>query len=384
MEVKYIYLCKDFFVSLPKTSTFVSEFKNRKMKRLITFIIITVAIALVATSQPRLTSNKETIVMGQTQWKQPVTAQYIITNTGNEPLVLTNITTSCACAVADWTQMPIAPGQKGTINVAFDAEMLGHFHKSVGVYSNASPALVYLYFTGEVVRQVTDFSHMDLHAIGDILIDSTELDFPDVHRGQTASITLSIVNRSDRPYEPVLMHLPQYLETTVEPGVLLKGERGKMTVTLHTDRLPDLGLTQASVYLARFAGDKVSDENEIPLSVVLLPNHNRLNAQGDAAPAIGLTEQSIDLRSKLARRDKTSHTVIIANRGTAPLEIIRLQVFNTAVGADLKKNLLQPGESTRLKITVDKRLLNKKRHPRILMITNDPAQPKVSIDLVIE
>ncbi len=50
--------------------------------------------------------------------EKPVTVEYTITNTGNEPLVLTNVTTSCACAVADWTKEPIAPGAKGTVKAS--------------------------------------------------------------------------------------------------------------------------------------------------------------------------------------------------------------------------------------------------------------------------
>ncbi|MBU5895447.1 DUF1573 domain-containing protein, partial [Vibrio cholerae O1] len=68
--------------------------------------------------------------------------EYTITNTGNEPLVLTNVTTSCACAVADWTKEPIAPGAKGTVKASFDAKALGRFDKSIGIYSNATPNLV--------------------------------------------------------------------------------------------------------------------------------------------------------------------------------------------------------------------------------------------------
>lgn len=80
------------------------------------------------------------------------------------------------------------------------------------------------------------------------------------------------MNLSDRPYEPVLMHLPPYLQTEVKPNVLQKGEKGVITVTLDSERLTDFGLTQASVYLARFSGDKVGDENEIPVSAILLPD----------------------------------------------------------------------------------------------------------------
>jgi len=48
----------------------------------------------------------------------------------------------------------------------------------------------------------------------------------------------------------------------------------------------------------------------------------------------------------------------------------------------LKKSVLKPGESTRLRVTVVKRNIGKKRrHLRLLMITNDPMQPKVEINI---
>ncbi len=72
----------------------------------------------------------------------PVTVEYTITNTGNQPLVLTNVTTSCACAVADWTKEADCSGAKGIVKASFDAKALGHFEKSIGIYSNASPSLV--------------------------------------------------------------------------------------------------------------------------------------------------------------------------------------------------------------------------------------------------
>lgn len=82
------------------------------MKRSLLSILSLLTVALAAVAQPRISSNKETHNFGQIEWKRPVTVEYTITNTGNQPLVLTNVTTSCACAVADWTKEPIAPGGK--------------------------------------------------------------------------------------------------------------------------------------------------------------------------------------------------------------------------------------------------------------------------------
>ena len=80
------------------------------MKRSLLSILSLLTVALAAVAQPRISSNKETHNFGQIEWKRPVTVEYTITNTGNQPLVLTNVTTSCACAVADWTmQCAYAP-----------------------------------------------------------------------------------------------------------------------------------------------------------------------------------------------------------------------------------------------------------------------------------
>ena len=353
------------------------------MKRSISFIITLFIITLSVIAQPRLSSNKETHNFGQIEWKHPVNVEYTITNTGDKPLVLTNVTTSCACSVASWTKTPIAPGEKGTVSATFDAKALGHFEKTVGIYSNAQPSLVYLKFVGEVVQEVTDFTKTHPYAIGSIRLDRNEFAFPDAHRGEEPTLTFSVVNLSDRPYEPVLMHLPPYLKMEKKPNVVLKGKRGTVKLTLDTKQLTDLGLTQASVYLARFAGDKVSEENEIPVSAILLPDFSGMTEQDSLnAPVIRLSETDIDLSARLAKKIKASHDIVITNVGKAPLQISKLQVFNSSVGVSLKKTVLQPGETTKLRVTIHKKNTGKKKHHlRILMITNDPAQPKVEINV---
>lgn len=353
------------------------------MKRISTTLYALVAVALTAVAQPRFTSNTEIHDFGQIEWKHPVTVQYTITNTGDQPLVLTEVEPDCACSVAQWTKTPIAPGAKGTVNVTLDAEALGHFHKSVAIYSNAQPHLVYLKFNGEVVQEIKDFTKTHPYLIGQIRVDKNSIDFPDVQHGERPVIHIGVVNLSDRPYEPVLMHLPPYLEAEVKPGVLQKGEKGVISLTLNTEKLTDLGLTQASVYLARFAGDKVGDENEIPVSAILLPDFSGMtDAEKANAPVVGLSAKDLDMSAVLAKKSKARQDIIVTNTGRSPLQINKLQVFHPAVGVSLKKSTLQPGESTRLRVTVEKKNIGKKRrHLRLLMITNDPMQPKVEINI---
>jgi len=354
------------------------------MKRILTVLYAFVATVSVAVAQPRFSSNTETHSFGQIEWKHPVTAQYTVTNTGDRPLVLTDVEPDCACTVAQWTKTPIAPGAKGNISVTFDAKALGHFQKSVAIYCNAQPHLVYLKFDGEVVQEIKDFTKTHPYLIGQIRIDKNSLDFPDMQEGEHPVMHIGVVNLSDRPYEPVLMHLPTYLQASAEPAVLQKGEKGIITLTLNSEKLTDFGLTQASVYLSRFSGDKVGEENEIPVSAILLPDFSELSeAEKANAPAISLSAKDIDLSPVLAKKSKARQDIIVTNTGRSPLLISKLQVFHPAVGVSLKKGVLQPGESTRLRVTVEKKNIGKKRrHLRLLMITNDPVQPKVEINIL--
>ena len=353
------------------------------MRRSFITLYAIAATALTAVAQPRFTSNTETYDFGQIEWKHPVTVQYSITNTGDRPLVLTEVEPDCACSVAQWTKTSIAPGAKGTVNVTFDAEALGHFNKSVAIYCNAQPHLVYLKFNGEVVQEIKDFTKTHPYLIGQIRIDKNSLDFPDIQHGEQPVIHIGVVNLSDRPYEPVLMHLPPYLKMEAEPKVLLKGKKGTVKLTLDASQLNDYGLTQTSVYLSRFAGDKVSEDNEIPVSAILLPDFSRMTAKDSLdAPAIRISETNIDLSVPLIKKKKASYNILIANAGKTPLVISKLQVFNSSVGVSLKKTVLPPDGMTKLKVTIRKRDVgNKKHHLRILMITNDPLNPKVEINI---
>jgi hypothetical protein len=60
-------------------------------------------------------------------------------NEGKEPLVISNILTSCGCTVIDWSRKPIGPGKKGEIKARFNTtNRIGLQNKSFIVLSNSS------------------------------------------------------------------------------------------------------------------------------------------------------------------------------------------------------------------------------------------------------
>jgi len=59
------------------------------------------------------------------------------TNAGKAPLVIADITSSCGCAVADWTKEPVLPGKKGIVSVQYMTNgRVGPFSKDLFIRSN--------------------------------------------------------------------------------------------------------------------------------------------------------------------------------------------------------------------------------------------------------
>ena len=65
------------------------------------------------------------------------TCTFDFTNTGNQPLIISNAKGSCGCTVPSWPKEPVNPGQTATITVKYDTKRTGAINKSVTITSNA-------------------------------------------------------------------------------------------------------------------------------------------------------------------------------------------------------------------------------------------------------
>ncbi|MBS1646679.1 MAG: DUF1573 domain-containing protein [Bacteroidetes bacterium] len=63
--------------------------------------------------------------------------EFKFTNTGKEPLIISNCQGSCGCTVPSCPKEPILPGKTGVIKVHYDTKRVGPIAKTVMVQSNA-------------------------------------------------------------------------------------------------------------------------------------------------------------------------------------------------------------------------------------------------------
>lgn len=336
-----------------------------------------------ALAQPKMEAEHDVENMGEIMFQVPAKVAFKVRNTGNEDLVIKEVNPSCGCVVVDWDREPVLPGKTATINATYDAKMLGVFQKDIEVFTNASETPVYLHFQGRVVTKVTDFSGAFPYEMDDVRLSVNRVEFDNVNKGDQPVVELQVLNKGRKSYQPRLMHLPPYLTAHYSPEVLAGGRIGKIELTLNSEKLNTMGLTQTSVYLSRYEGDHVSDENEIAVSILLLPDFSSMTAKERAlAPRMDLSADLLDMGT-LSKRRKTM-SLYIKNTGQQTLDVTGLQVFDKALSVSLSNKNIEPGSVARMKVSVDAEyLVEGKNEFRLLMIANDPFQPKRNITVKV-
>lgn len=347
------------------------------------FLSSVLLMTITAASAQHLKAITETLDCGKVVYEKPVTAEFELQNGGSEAVQIIDVQTSCGCLGAEYPKEPVAPGAVVKMRLTYDSRMLGHFNKSALVYVKGADEPVMLTMKGVVLTELQDYSGEYPYTMGDLLADCNVLEFDDVNKGDSPEQIIYVYNNGTETVYPTLLHLPSYLTASASPMQLKAGQAGQITVRLESEKLRNYGLTQSNVYLGCRPGEKVKDEIELPVSVVLLPSFvGMTEAQKVYAPKLIVSDEVVEIDFEGKKR-KTAN-VILTNKGRTTLNINSLQLFTNGVKVVLPKRSLEAGESTTLKLTAYREQLKKvKTKPRVLMITNDPDKSKVVIELKV-
>ena len=128
------------------------------MKKLFT-LFSAIAIAVVLNAQT--TASQEVLLVKETAFDfgtipqgKPVYHFFEVTNTGKDPMVISNVQTSCGCTTPEWSKEPIQPGATSIIKVGYNAAGEGNFTKTITIQYNTNQTKV-LSITGTVFKGPT-------------------------------------------------------------------------------------------------------------------------------------------------------------------------------------------------------------------------------------
>jgi len=123
------------------------------MKKIITILFIGL-VSLSINAQEKVAKiefKTDTVDYGTIEKGSDGLRVFEFTNTGDAPLIVSKVTSSCGCTVPKWSKEPILPGKKGEIQVKYDTNRVSPIRKTITVISNANTPTVALKIKGEVI-----------------------------------------------------------------------------------------------------------------------------------------------------------------------------------------------------------------------------------------
>jgi len=102
---------------------------------------------------PKAKFDKTVSDFGEIEQGTPKEAQFVLSNEGKEPLIISSAKAGCGCTNLKFSQDPILPGKSSVIAATYNAAAMGDFTKSITVITNADPNPVLLMIKGKVVEK---------------------------------------------------------------------------------------------------------------------------------------------------------------------------------------------------------------------------------------
>jgi len=121
------------------------------MKKLVLIMLVAFVGYAAQAQQAQIEFKSETVDYGEIAKGSDGVRVFEFTNTGDTPLIITDVKSSCGCTVPKKPDGPIAPGESSTIQVKYDTNRVGPIRKTITVYSNALDAIKAIKIKGEVM-----------------------------------------------------------------------------------------------------------------------------------------------------------------------------------------------------------------------------------------
>jgi len=127
------------------------------MKKILFLIaVLFISVGAFAQKGPKIEFKNDTVDYGTTTKEDDNGLRtFEFTNTGDAPLIITDVKSTCGCTVPTKPKDPIAPGKTGKIEVKYNMNP-GPIRKTITVMSNAvnvPDGTVALKLKGEVVKK---------------------------------------------------------------------------------------------------------------------------------------------------------------------------------------------------------------------------------------
>lgn len=314
--------------------------------------------------------------------------KFVVTNTGDSVMVITQVKSTCGCTVASHPTEPIAPGASDCIDITFTPTgRPGPFEKDVWVYTNTTPNRTRLTIKGVVVGKPETVGRYFPVGSGNLQFTNLTMAVGEVKKGLIRNSTITAYNSGIDTLVITFDNNTSHITPHAVPDTIAPGAISTMTFFFDTMRTPVWGINDDHIDIIATPLTSTSPPFSADANMVTnvvedfsgMTTVDRFNA-----PICELSNEKIIL-DNLKAGEIAETTLSLKNTGKSDLIVRRMMSTDKAITAKCNTTLLKPGKEAIVTIKVnpdkiDDKILNS----QITVITNDPLNPRITVRLVGE
>ena len=167
----------------------------------------------------------------------PVSCTFSLTNKGNKPVVIYNVTTTCGCTDVEWTREPIKSGGKGQIKVTYSNDEGPYpFDKSLTVYMSDEKKPVILKLRGISNEKPRPLEELYPVHYGSLGLKESAIQCGNLEQGGSRSDAALVANLSSSPMNVTFSNVSDNLSISVSPNPIPAKGTAEMRFTVKADR----------------------------------------------------------------------------------------------------------------------------------------------------
>lgn len=351
------------------------------MKRLISIVFLAISLPILAQQVgPNISWTSDNHDFGEIQEANGnVTHQFEFTNTGNAPLIITNVHPSCGCTSSDYTKEPVAPGQKGFVSATFNPSgRPGKFNKTITITTNAATPTTIVRFSGEVIAKPKSVEDQYPRTIGTLNVKTNHLAFATISNTDIKTDSVPMANLTSSNLAITFKSVPDHIKIKAVPEVLKPNETGYIEVTYDATKKNDWGFIMDKIIIV-LNGDAGDNRNWLSVSASINEDFSKLSEKELAdAPKI-VFESKVFNFGDIKQGEKASYQFKFKNEGKKDLIIRKTKSSCGCTIVNNSKEVIKPGESSSFDVTFNSSGKSNRQNKTISIITNDPENSQISL-----
>ncbi len=305
----------------------------------------------------------------------PVTHEFVFINTGNKPLIISRIITSCGCTTPHWTKEAVLPGKKGVISAQYNPNNRpGPFNKSLKVITNAEKKIITLHVKGNVIPKAETIEENYRLKLGAVRLKSDLVYLGKMKTQKTRSKAIDIYNESDQVITfDKAVTAPDFINLTFEPINLNPKEVGRILIQYDPNHEDNLGYNSHSVYFQ--TDEEVDARKKLKITARITEYFPPLSEEEKAdAPKLNIKDKVFGF-GKIQRGGTYQGEILLTNSGKSILNVRKIKSSCTCLNATLDNYDINPGISAKLNLKLETISRKGNQTIQLYIVTNDPLNP---------